>query len=144
MGPRTCSDSKWFVLASVEDSRCLSRIPDPDFFPPGSEFFPFQIPDPVKEFKHFNPQKVFPSTQKCDLGCSSRIRILSFYHPEYQDRKGTGACTVRGRYLFFRNPGNICTPPNRYKYGQNSLKGVICYTSYSSDTHRYRSCMIQV
>jgi hypothetical protein len=25
---------------------CLSRIPDVNFFHPGSEFFPFRIPDP--------------------------------------------------------------------------------------------------
>ena len=32
--------------SSVEDPGCLSRIPDPTFFHPGSEFFPSRIPDP--------------------------------------------------------------------------------------------------
>jgi hypothetical protein len=55
--------------------RYLSPIPDPIFFHPGSEFF-LSI-HPIKEFKYFN--KLFLSTRKYDLGCSSRIRILSFY-----------------------------------------------------------------
>jgi hypothetical protein len=31
-----------------------------------------------KEFKYFNPQKLFLSSRKYDPGCSSRIRILIF------------------------------------------------------------------
>jgi hypothetical protein len=53
-------------------------IPDPR-----SEFFPFRIrifsiPIRIKEFKYFNPKKLFQSSRKYDLGCSSRIRILIF------------------------------------------------------------------
>ena len=56
-------------------------IPDP-----GSNFFPFRIPDPkclhpgsrirIKEFKYFNPKKtkkMFLSSRIYDPGCSSRI-----------------------------------------------------------------------
>jgi hypothetical protein len=50
------------------------RDPDPTFFPPGS-----QIPIRIKEVKYFNPQKWFISFRKYDPGCSSQIRILTFY-----------------------------------------------------------------
>jgi hypothetical protein len=50
------------TLTSVADPGCLSRIPDPTFFLPGS-----RITDPnclhpgsrilIKEFKYINPQK---------------------------------------------------------------------------------------
>ncbi len=49
-----------------------SWIPDPNFFHPGPRIR-------FKEFKYFNPKKWFPSSRKYDPGCSSRIRILSFY-----------------------------------------------------------------
>jgi len=55
-------------------------IPDP-----GSEFFPSRIPDPnffypgsrirIKEFKYFNPKNWFLSSRKYDPGCSSWIKI---------------------------------------------------------------------
>ncbi len=57
-----------------------------DVFPdPGSQFFPSRIPDPnffhpgsgsrirIKEFKYFNPKKWFLSSRKYDPGCSFRI-----------------------------------------------------------------------
>ncbi len=40
----------------------------------GSEFFPSRIR--IKEFKYFNPKKLFLSSRKSDPGCSSRIQIL--------------------------------------------------------------------
>jgi hypothetical protein len=49
-----------------------SRIPDPNCFHPGSRIR-------IKEFKYFNPKKWFLSSRKYDPGCSSRIRILTFY-----------------------------------------------------------------
>jgi hypothetical protein len=60
---------------------CLSRIPDPTFFHPGSRIRTVSIPDPesrilIKEFKYFNPKKakkLFLSSKKYDPGCSSRI-----------------------------------------------------------------------
>ncbi len=66
------------------------------FFPdPGSNFFPSQIPDPnffhpgsqisIKEFKYFNPKKWFLRSRKYNPGCSSRIRILTFYPSRIPD-----------------------------------------------------------
>jgi hypothetical protein len=58
-----------FATTSVADPGCLSRIPDPTFFHPGSRILDpgSLIPDPnclhpgsrilIKEFKYFNPQK---------------------------------------------------------------------------------------
>jgi hypothetical protein len=48
-------------VGSVADPECLSRIPDPIFFPSlipgsGSEFFSYRIR--IKEFKYFNPKKL--------------------------------------------------------------------------------------
>ena len=57
---------------SVADQGCLSRIPDPTFFHPGSWIL-------IKEFKYFNPKKAkkwFLSSKKYDPGCSSRIPDL--------------------------------------------------------------------
>jgi hypothetical protein len=70
---------------SVADQGCLSRIPVPTCFHPGSRNRTVSIPDPgssSKEFKYFNPKKAkkwFLSSKKYDPGCSSRMLILS--HP---------------------------------------------------------------
>jgi hypothetical protein len=53
----------------VADPGCLSRIPDPTFFHPGSRTL-------IKEFKYFSPKKAkkwFLSFKKYDPGRSSRI-----------------------------------------------------------------------
>jgi hypothetical protein len=53
--PSNCCMGKFYtILASVADPGCLSRIPDPTFFHPGSELSPSRI---IKEFKYFNPKK---------------------------------------------------------------------------------------
>jgi hypothetical protein len=49
----------------------IFSIPDPNFFHPGSRIR-------IKEFKYFNPKKLFLSSRKHDPCCSSRIRILIF------------------------------------------------------------------
>ncbi len=60
---------------------------------PGFEFFPlririFFIPDPYKKkLSIFNPKKWFLSSRKYDPGCSSRIRILTFYPSRIQGSK---------------------------------------------------------
>ncbi len=54
------------LCSSVADPGCLSRIPDPIFFHPGSRIR-------MKEFKYFNPEKWFQCSRKYDPGCSSRI-----------------------------------------------------------------------
>ncbi len=69
---KRCLDS------SVADPGCLSRIPDPTFFHPGSRIC-------IKEFNYFNPKKWFLSSMKYGPGCSSRIRILTFYPSRIPD-----------------------------------------------------------
>ncbi len=50
---------------------------------PGSDFFPSRIL--IKKFKYFNPKKWLLSSMKYDPGCSSRIRILTFYPSRIPD-----------------------------------------------------------
>jgi hypothetical protein len=69
----------WHV-SSVGDPGCLSPIPDPNFFHPGSRVK--KIPGSrirTKEFTYFNTKKLFLSSRKYDPKCSFRIRILIFY-----------------------------------------------------------------
>ncbi len=79
---------------SVADPGCLSQIPDPNFFHPGSRIS-------IKEFKYFNPKKLFLSSTKYDPGCTSRNRILTFYPSRIPDPgfkkapdPGTGSATL--------------------------------------------------
>ena len=71
-------------------------------FHPRSDFFPSWIPDPnslhpgsrihkkLKYFNHQNPKKWFLSSKKKDTGCSSWIRMLTFFfHPGSRGEKGT-------------------------------------------------------
>jgi hypothetical protein len=63
------------LISSVADPGCLSRIPDLNYFHPGSRIR-------VKEFKYFKfstPKKWFLCSWKYDPGCSSRIRILTIH-----------------------------------------------------------------
>ncbi len=64
--------------------------PGSEFFHPGYEFFPSRIR--IKEFKYFNPKKLFLSSRKYDPGYSSRILI--FTHPGSRDQKGSGSATL--------------------------------------------------
>ncbi len=74
-------------VCRVADPGCLSgipaptffSIPDPNFFHPGSRIH-------IKEFKYFNPKNCFLSSRKFDPGCSSRIRILTFYRSRIRIR----------------------------------------------------------
>jgi hypothetical protein len=67
------------IMVSEADPGCLSRIPDPTFYHPGSELSPSRIPDPGSSSKNLSiltPQKRkkwFLSSKKYDPGCSSRI-----------------------------------------------------------------------
>jgi hypothetical protein len=82
-------------------------IPDPgsDFFHPGSRIRIFPSRIRIKEFKYFNPKKGFLSSRKYDPGCSSRIRILTFYPSRIPDpgsrvQKGNGSrIRIVGRQL---------------------------------------------
>ena len=87
-------------------------IPDP-----GSDFFPSRIPDSnclhpgsrirIKEFKYFlTSKKWFLSSRKYDLGCSSRIRMLTFYPSRIPDPgvkkapdPGSGTATLSCRKI---------------------------------------------
>ncbi len=112
------SFSKGPLDNSVADPGCLSRIPDPTVFHPGSRNRTVSIPDPgselsqsripdanclhpgsrirIKEFKYFNPKKWFLSSRKYDPGCSSRIPdpdadLLPIPDPGSRGQKGTGS-----------------------------------------------------
>jgi hypothetical protein len=69
------------ALGFIGKGSCRTSVADPElnqiFFHPGSEFYPSRIR--ITEFKYFNPKKWFLSSRNYDSGCSSRIRILTFY-----------------------------------------------------------------
>jgi hypothetical protein len=82
-------------------------IPDPIFFHSGS-------PIRIKEFKFFNPQKLFLCSRKYFPGCSSRIRIRIFYpyripDPGVKKAPGPGSgsatlvwlITIKSPYMVF-------------------------------------------
>ncbi len=60
----------------VADPGCLSQIPDPKFFHPGSRI---QGQEDSGSRAGSVPIKQFLSSRKYDPGCSCRIRILIFY-----------------------------------------------------------------
>jgi len=84
------------LLQNTLLSCCGSGLFIPDS---GSEFFHSgfrvkKIPDPgsgsaSKNPSLINPKKLFLNSRKYDRGCSSRIRILTFYPS--RDQKGTGS-----------------------------------------------------
>jgi len=67
------------VFTSVADPGCLSRIPDLNFFHPGSRIRTVSIPDPRSSSKNLSiltpkkSKKWFLSSKKYDPGCSSQI-----------------------------------------------------------------------
>ncbi len=63
-------------ISRFTDPGCLSRLPDPHFFHPGSRV----IKIPNQRIQVFLRKKLFLISRKYDLGCSSRIRILLFTH----------------------------------------------------------------
>ena len=77
----------------------VSSVAGSGMFYPGSRIRLFSIPDPnclhpgsrirIKEFKNFKPKKNkkkwFLSSRKYDPGCSSRIRMLTFYPSRIPD-----------------------------------------------------------
>jgi hypothetical protein len=68
-----------YCTCSVADPVCLSRIPDPTFFHPGSRIRTVSIPDPGSSSKNLSiltlkkAKKWLLSSKKYDPGCSSRI-----------------------------------------------------------------------
>ncbi len=104
VGGHTCQEA-YFSCFLDNNIKCQlqSVLRTRDVYPV-SEFFPSRIPDPgSKRFPNphphlrtivFEPKKLFLSSRKYDLGCSSRIRILIFFtHPgsRIQGKKGTGS-----------------------------------------------------
>ncbi len=95
------------TFISVADPGCLSgsririfSVQDPNFFHPGSRIH-------IKEFRYFNPKKLFLSSWKYDPGCSSRIRILIFTYPRSRIQ-GSKRSRIRIRntdLLFIQEPG---------------------------------------
>jgi hypothetical protein len=95
----TCLQStaaRWLISrthdskCSVADPGCLSRsgmfIPDPTFFHPGPDLSSSQIPNPhLTILTPKQPKKWFLSSRKYDPGCSSRIRMLTFYPSRIPD-----------------------------------------------------------
>jgi hypothetical protein len=65
-----------YAISKTGHISVADPIPEPNFFHPGSKFFPSRIR--IKEFKYFKPKNWFQSSRKYDPGCSSRIRILTF------------------------------------------------------------------
>ncbi len=65
------------------------------FFPDlGSEFFPSRIRIRIKEFKHFNPPKIwFLSSRKYDRVVRPGSGSWLFTHPRSRGQKGTGSRT---------------------------------------------------
>ncbi len=79
MKPQILEDEIDFLLSTCALPPVL-RIRD--VFPdPGSDFFPSQILDPGSASMSLSilTQKRLLSSKKYDPGCSSRIRILTFY-----------------------------------------------------------------
>ncbi len=82
---------------SVADPGCLSRIPDPTFFHPGSRIRTVSIPDPGSSSK--NLSILTPKKQKNGFLAlknmirvvhpGSRIRMLTFSHSGSRGQKGT-------------------------------------------------------
>ncbi len=54
---------------------------------PGSRIRIFPSRIRIKEFKYFNPKKLFLSSRKYDPCCSSRIQILIFYPSRIPESK---------------------------------------------------------
>jgi hypothetical protein len=77
--PSTANRTTRYRTTSVADPGCLSRIPDPTFFHPGSRIRSVSITDPGSSSKNLSiltpkkPKKLFLSSKKYDPGCSSRI-----------------------------------------------------------------------
>jgi hypothetical protein len=79
---------------------------------PGSELSPSGIPDPVSASKNLSiltkkqkTKKWFLSSRKYDPGCSSRIRMLTFYPSRIPD-PGIKKPPDPGSRIRIRNTGN--------------------------------------
>ncbi len=110
-------------------------IPDPNFFHPGSRVK--KIPDPwagsrirlrIKEFKYFQPKKLFLSSQKYDPECSSRIGIWFFSHPGSRIQGPKGHRIPDPQHCCKRMSRNVqcCIPQSRSCYKHMWRSQEIC------------------
>ncbi len=103
---------------SVADPECLSRIPELTFFHPGSRIC-------IKEFKYFNPKKLFISSRKYDSVLfipDPDLDFLPISDPGSRGQKGTGS-RIR-----------IC---NTGSYPQNRKWGMLLYMLSSGKTRNF-------
>jgi hypothetical protein len=116
---------------------------------PGSNFFSsrirtFPISDSGSASKCFNPKNWFLSPRKYDSGCSSRIRIQTFYPSRIQGSKrhriqDPQHCIfeyriyVECRYMYVTVPWNTV----RDEYCKCSLLG----TGYRADIFEIKDCI---
>jgi hypothetical protein len=118
-----------------------------EFFHPGSEFFPYRIPDPnlfypgsrirIKEFKYFNRKKWFPGSRKYDPGSSSRI--LTFTHHESRGQKASDPGSGSATLVFMRHHCRCCSfeDPKQLCYIHIFLFLYEDYTASHHDRQKY-------
>jgi hypothetical protein len=121
---------------------CGSRmfIPDPetDFFPSRIRIFPSRIPGPHQRIKpkNPNPKKLFLSSRKYDPGCSSRIRILTFYPSGIQGSKGNGSRirisnTATGKHCRICSNGLIVYKTWDLRFSKSNKRTVCNFFTYT-------------
>ncbi len=96
-------DTRINSLANMQWSGSGMFIPDQNFFYPGYR-------TRIKEFKYFNPKKLFLSSRTYDPGCSSRTRILIFYPswiPGPGVKKAPAFKQEKFSFFFSPVPGNM-------------------------------------
>ncbi len=119
------------MVDSVADPVCLSRITDPTFFHPGSEFFPSRIH--IKEFKYFNPKLFFKLSE-----IWSGLFIADLDPPDFLPIPDPGS---RGQKA--PDPGSGCATLVRiqgYGFVSNVLDTEDCSRVYSLRPTTKESC----
>ncbi len=89
-----CISVQAMLKSGIEVLYCTCSVFELIVYAEGSQAI-FSIPDPVW----------FLSSQKYDPGCSSRIRILTFYHSGSRGRKGTGSRIQASKRHRIPDPG---------------------------------------
>ncbi len=83
---------------SVADPGCLSRILDPNFFHPGSKFFPSRIR--IKELKYFIPKNYFQAPGNMIGVVHARSGSWFF---QIGGQKGPGSATLQDQICIYSN-----------------------------------------
>ncbi len=119
-------------------------IPDPgsEFFYPGSKSKISRIRIRIKVFKYFKPKKLFLSSRKNELGCSSRIQI--FFHPGSQIRI-QGRNTTTRVHQAARHAGALrLTPKYSLQVYRFRIIIVCLKTKYHFSVLRIRGCLSRI